>query len=103
MIKANLPGRFEGSNDEAPHTLQYKDKGCEKAKRLGYYGPCLDCIFDPCLEDGFRSAQKTKKKTRNDKMLKAIRHGKSVKEIAEEFGICTRTVNRVIKRGGHYH
>ena len=31
--------------------MKLEDKGCKRAKKLGYNGKCVDCPLDPCLEE----------------------------------------------------
>lgn len=97
MTKGSLPGHFEDEEEKTNIGHVPEDKGCKKAKKLGYYGPCLECTIEPCLEDVVQGVSKAIRRSRDDKMLKAIRNGQSSKEVAVQFGVSKRTVERAIK------
>lgn len=100
MTKASLPGRFEGQEEKTSKvevSPAHRDIGCKSAKRLGYDGPCVDCPFPKCLENGFRGSAKAIKWARDNKMIKTKQGGMSAKEVAKQFGVCERTVSRAMK------
>lgn len=94
MVKASLPGDFEVAKDRVDPTHTYKDEGCRKARELGYHGPYLECTIDPCLEDIYGAVSKVKKQVRDSEILEAIKDDKSTKDVARQFGVCQRTVQR---------
>jgi len=96
MVKGSLPGHFEGQEKKADPSHVPKDKGCEKAKELGYYGPCTECTIDPCLEEG-GAFWRAKILKRDGIIVDMIQEGKSVKEIAEQLGVSIRTVERTLE------
>ena len=100
MTEASLPGRFEGQEEKASKAKvspAHRDRGCKGAKRLGYDGPCVGCPFPKCLEDGLRGSAKAIQWARDNNMAKAIQSGKSTKEVAEQFGVTQRTVERAVR------
>lgn len=96
MTKASLPGHLDSDKEKAKPEHFPKDTGCKRAKKLGYYGLCKDCTFDPCLEEK-RAFQIAKKLQRYSAIVDMLRTGKSTKDVAEHFGVCQRTVSRATK------
>ncbi len=66
-----------------------KDKGCEFAPS------CLNCPFPKCvIERGRRMALKEQ---RNREIWSLFQSGASEAELANKFGVCTRTIQRTLK------
>jgi len=68
------------------------DTGCEFCPR------CLECTFKDCLESIPRGMQQMRLKLRASAMKKMRHSGIGVKEVAQAFGVSTRTVQREMKR-----
>lgn len=88
------------------YLTNYKDMGCKRATDyLGYQSECLDCPFSECIEvlvDNTRAEGKRmpilNKFVRDQAIQLAWVEGKTQREIAKEFGIHIRTVQRVLRR-----
>ena len=78
--------------DLPPEYCHYRDEGYEIHKS------CLDCPLPSCVYEVPGGKQRWLKRQRNRQMAKKfISEGKEVKELAQSFGISTRTVQRVLK------
>ena len=84
--------------DLLPEEIDWRDEGCE------VFPTCLKCPLPRCLEEQPRGQQRLKMSARNRRMAEFRRRGKSVKEIADLFGVSQRTVQRALSprksRGG---
>jgi hypothetical protein len=79
--------------DLLPEYCHYQDEGCELAKS------CLKCPFPGCIYDMHRGKQQLLKSLRSREILDQYRkEGKKVTELAKNFGISQRTVQRVLKK-----
>ena len=78
--------------DLPPEYCSYPDIGCE-------FSPfCLNCHLPVCVHDEPGGKQALLKRRRSAEMTRLhYREGKSVKELASEFGVSIRTVQRVLK------
>ena len=65
--------------------------GCEVAET------CLECPEDPCVYERPGSIRHYRCVLEGVKMEKQCQLGKSNKEIAQEFGVTLRTVQRLLK------
>lgn len=81
--------------------LQYPDTGCRMAREHGYYGGCLDCPFSDCFEDENITVKSYRKKMRDADIRGDYRRGISIEELAESYGVSTRTVQRAINGNGN--
>jgi len=77
-----------GELDLLPEEVDWRDEGCE------VFPACLDCPLPRCLEEEPRARQRLKTVLRARRMKVLRRSGKSVKEIAQLFGVSQRTVQR---------
>ncbi|MBA7703552.1 hypothetical protein ES703_112338 [subsurface metagenome] len=77
------------------HNL-YPDEGCDKAKKLGYFGSCLECPFDECLEVGDVYTHLPRKQRRNENIMQDYHNGMTRKELAEKYRTSERTIRRAI-------
>jgi predicted DNA-binding protein (UPF0251 family) len=78
--------------DSLPEYCRYRDEGCELSSS------CFKCPFPRCVEDVPRGKQRHQKKLRNKEILKLFCvEGKSVKQLAQKFGVSQRTVQRALK------
>ena len=81
-------------SDTLPENTRYKDDGCEAA------ASCLDCPLALCKYDDPGWLQRESRRTRDDEIFRLREERVSVAEISERFGISTRTVHRIVQRGG---
>ena len=77
--------------DLPPEFTRYRDEGCEHAAR------CLDCPFTKCLLEEPGGRQHFFKAKRNNQILKMHSEGKTTAEIAAQFDVSERTIQRVVK------
>ena len=77
--------------DLLPDEIEWQDEGCE------FFPSCLKCPLPKCVEDEPRGQQRLRMAARKRRMAELRRRGKSVKEIAELFGVSRRTVQRALK------
>ena len=81
-------------SDTLPENTRYKDDGCEAA------ASCLDCPLALCKYDDPGWLQRESRRTRDDEIFRLREEHVSVAKISERFGISTRTVHRIVQRGG---
>lgn len=82
--------------DLPPEFCHYRDEGCELA------ASCLNCPLPGCVYDRPRGRQKWLKQNRDQEITQRfIGEGKTVQELAREFGISRRTVQRALKKTLH--
>jgi DNA-binding NarL/FixJ family response regulator len=77
--------------DLLPEEIDWRDEGCE------VFPSCLSCPLPRCVEEQPRGQQRLKMSARRRRMAELRRRGKSVKEIADLFGVSQRTVQRALK------
>jgi DNA-binding CsgD family transcriptional regulator len=82
----------ESDLDLLPEYCHYQDDGCEFADS------CLNCPFPDCIYAQPGGRQQWLKSLRDQEVLKLHSQGKSVKELAEMFGLSSRTIQRILKR-----
>ena len=73
-------------------TTKYIDTGCE------YSESCLSCYLPKCKYD----YPNIEKLLRDIEIIKQYKEGKGRSELAELFGLSTRTIWRVLGKGGEY-
>lgn len=79
--------------DLPPEYCQYRDEGCELANS------CLRCPFPGCIYDQPRGRQRFLKRVRDNEIIRRFAtQGKTVEELALEYGVSQRTVQRALKR-----
>ncbi|MBT4126584.1 MAG: helix-turn-helix domain-containing protein [Chloroflexi bacterium] len=81
-------------SDTLPENTQYKDDGCEASLS------CLDCPLSLCKYDDPGWLQRESRRTRDDEIFRLREERVPVAEISKRFGISTRTVHRIVQRGG---
>ena len=69
---------------------EYRDEGCDLSPS------CLNCPLPRCIYERPRGKQKMRLEARAKRMAE-LRRGKSLKEVAEVFGVSLRTVQRVLR------
>ena len=83
----------DAERDLLPEYCRYRDQGCELA------GSCLDCPFSRCIYDQPGGRQHWLKRARDREIArKYTTEDKGVKELALEFGVSQRTVQRALKK-----
>ena len=81
-------------SDTLPENTRYKDDGCEASPS------CLDCPLTLCRYDDPGWLQRESRRDRDNEIFRLRQEKMSVSEIAKKFGISTRTVHRIVQRGG---
>ena len=79
-------------SDVLPQDIQWRDEGCE------LFPSCLNCPRSRCIEDEPRGKQKARSQARARRMAARRQEGKSVRQIAELYGVSVRTVQRVLQK-----
>ena len=80
------------TTDLPPEYCQYHDEGCEFAQS------CLNCHLPVCVYDEPGGKQRLLKRRRAAEMARLYtREGKSIGELAQIFGVSSRTVQRALK------
>lgn len=79
--------------DLPPEYLRYRDEGCELASS------CLQCPFPHCRFDQ-EEGQRREARGARDRQVLALhrREGLGPRELAQRFGLSTRTIHRIIRR-----
>lgn len=78
--------------DLPPEFCHYRDEGCELA------ASCLNCPLPTCVYDQPGGRQRWLKQSRDREITRRYAGGKTVKELAREFGVSCRTVQRSLKK-----
>ncbi len=78
--------------DGLPEYCRYQDEGCELSSS------CLSCSLSACVEEHPGGRQRWFKEGRNQELTRFYHSGKSVKAVAQVFGVSQRTVQRALKR-----
>ncbi|MDD5288073.1 MAG: helix-turn-helix domain containing protein [Dehalococcoidales bacterium] len=79
--------------DLPPEYCQYQDDGCE------FSLSCLNCHLPVCVYDEPGGKQRLLKRRRAAEMARLFtRESKTVKELAQIFGVSRRTVQRALKQ-----
>jgi hypothetical protein len=81
-------------SDTLPENTRYKDDGCDASDS------CLDCPLALCKYDDPGWLQRESRRTRDDEIFRLREERVPVAEISKRFGISTRTVHRIVQRGG---
>ena len=81
-------------SDTLPENTRYKDDGCDVSLT------CLDCPLPLCKYDDPGWLQRESRRTRDDEIFRLRQKRIPVAEISQRFGISTRTVHRIVQRGG---
>ena len=84
----------ENQRDLRPEYCRYRDEGCE------YAGSCLNCPFPRCIYDEPRGRQRWLQELRDREINRLSQSGRKVRELADQFDVSERTVQRAIKEKG---
>jgi CRP-like cAMP-binding protein len=74
--------------DALPEHTRYVDRGCDLSPS------CLDCLFSACRYD----KRLSKNDLRNLEVMRLRDEGMSTKDLMRRFGVCRRTVFRILAR-----
>lgn len=80
--------------DTLPENTKYMDDGCELA------ASCLECPRIVCKYDDPGWLQRENRRTRDNRIFELRKRGVPVTELSRQFEVSTRTVHRIIQRGG---
>jgi hypothetical protein len=64
---------------------------------------CLECPLSVCKYDDPAWLQRENRRMRDDRIFELRKRGVSVTELSRQFEVSTRTVHRIIQRGGASH
>lgn len=85
--------RQEDGFDLPPEYCHYRDEGCEFA------ASCLGCPYPNCVYEQSGGKRRWLKKMRDKEILQSFaREGRRIKELAQEFGVSQRTIQRALGR-----
>ena len=84
---------LELAADQLPDYFDYQDRGCDLSPS------CLKCPLPRCRHDVQAQGTRSARMQRNREILRQRRRaGKSVAQIATEFDLSKRTIQRIIRR-----
>ena len=93
LMQGLVDGENTNSLDLPPELCRYRDEGCELAQS------CLSCPFPRCIYEQPGGKHRWLKRARDKEIMRLFRsRGKSVKELAQIFGVSQRTIQRAIKQ-----
>ena len=81
-------------SDTLPENTRYKDDGCDVSSS------CLGCPLAKCRYDDPGFLQRENRRSRDEEIFRLRQQQVPIVNIAKKFGISTRTVHRVVQRGG---
>ncbi len=81
-------------SDTLPENTRYADDGCEASTS------CLTCPLAMCKYDDPGWTRRQDRGQRDDEIFRLRKIGIPVPELARQFKVSTRTVHRIVQRGG---
>lgn len=81
-------------SDTLPENTRYADDGCEASTS------CLSCPLVICKYDDPGWTSRQDRGQRDDEIFRLRKTGVSVPELSRQFKVSTRTVHRIVQRGG---
>ncbi len=81
-------------SDTLPENTRYVDDGCEESPS------CLNCPLPMCKYDDPGWTRRQDRGQRDDEIFRLRKAGIPVPELARQFKVSTRTVHRIVQRGG---
>lgn len=81
-------------SDTLPENTRYADDGCEASRS------CLTCPLAMCKYDDPGWVRREDRSHRDDEIFRLRKAGMPVPELSRQFRVSTRTVHRVVQRGG---
>jgi ActR/RegA family two-component response regulator len=81
------------TKDRLPKYAEYRDQGCD------LYPSCLKCPLPKCRHDKQEGIMSASKRLRDLEIFRQRTvSGRSVSELAKEFNLSKRTIQRIIRR-----
>ena len=84
-------------SDTLPEYSNYIDNGCD------LFDSCLNCPLPRCRYDDPGWIQKEKIEERDMKIYRKSKEGSSMKILAKEYNLSTRTIHRAMRRIEKYN
>lgn len=81
-------------SDTLPENTRYSDDGCEASPS------CLKCPLPVCKYDDPGWTRRQDRGHRDDEIFRLRKAGVPVPELSRQFDVSTRTVHRIVQRGG---
>ena len=81
-------------SDTLPENTRYSDDGCEVS------ASCLECPLAMCKYDDPGWLRRADRRQRDDEIFRLRKQGVPVPELARQFRVSSRTVHRIVQRGG---
>lgn len=81
-------------SDTLPENTRYADDGCEASLS------CLNCPLPMCKYDDPGWTRRQDRGHRDEEIFRLRKAGVPVPELARQFRVSTRTVHRIVQRGG---
>ena len=81
-------------SDTLPENTRYSDDGCDVASA------CLNCPLTMCKYDDPGWLRRQDRGQRDNEIFRLRKAGVPVPELAKQFKVSTRTVHRIVQRGG---
>ncbi len=79
--------------DSLPEYSEYRDQGCDLSPS------CLKCPLPRCRHDKQEGSRRASKRLRNMEIFRQrTASGRSISELAKEFDLSKRTIQRIIRR-----
>lgn len=84
---------FELVTDRLPDYSEYRDQGCDLSPS------CLRCPLPKCRHDKQEGSRRVSKRLRDLEIFRQrTASGRSISELATEFDLSKRTIQRIIRR-----
>jgi hypothetical protein len=84
---------LELAADRLPDYSEYRDQGCDLSPS------CLKCPLPKCRHDKQEGGRRASKRLRNLEIFRQrTASGRSISELAKEFDLSKRTIQRIIRR-----
>jgi predicted DNA-binding protein (UPF0251 family) len=92
-LERGLRNEEVAERDLPPEFCRYQDEGCELADS------CLSCPFPQCIDEQPRGKQRWLKRARDREVVRLFNSkGKSIRELAQMFGVSRRTIQRALRK-----
>jgi DNA invertase Pin-like site-specific DNA recombinase len=92
----NKTRHSQSLKDHLPDYSDYHDEGCDLSPS------CLKCPLPRCRHDKQPQGRRAARSLRDMEILKQHNSaGKSAAELANQFGVSKRTIQRIIRRSNH--
>jgi hypothetical protein len=82
--------------DRYPEYSEYSDEGCKLSPS------CLKCPLPKCRLDVQAEGRRSARLLRDREILRQRKtNGKTIAQLAQSYGLSTRTIHRIIRRSSH--